>query len=632
MWVADPEMLRSAASGPAGADGGSGATVKVTVRVLVFAVSAVAMLVGFSPAASAWTDSISGRVVDVDGQPLSGITVVLANSTGDVIDGRPRTVTDAAGRYVFVGRQLNAATVTIVPSDPAFAGTYEYVRADDPHGADVLVDDLVYHRKGSVSGTITVDAPSSERTAVWVSIERWDWWPVSNDLLVDEIHFDGSGSLPYRIDGVPAGSYRLYFGMSRGAGVYYPGATTSVGAEPVDVAPTEHVSGLDASLTRPPDTLVGVGPTRLADTRASKPNGVITVPKVRVSPARPLRLEVAGVAGIPATGVDAVALNVTATGAVAGGHLSAVPCGAPTDTSTLNFRRIDAVSNTTVVSLDGSGALCLHASTETDVVVDLAGFVRAAAGFDARTPVRLVDTRPGRPALDQTIERTRVGPGHATKVIDLDVVADREPGDVLSLNVTATGASIAGFVALYPCRYPIVAPLDFSMLNYAPGATTANAVMYDVDGRPPDEDMCITSSSPVDVIVDVTSVLRADSTFGSALHLGRLYDTRPGRPSRQPNVVGKIGGTRVLRLPAQVIRGVAMFNVTVTNTASSGHVTAYACDRPRPATSNLNYTARSTVASLVYVPLPVRGGDVCIYAASPVDVVIDAVGGFTSAY
>ena len=131
---------------------------KMMVRFAVLAAVTAALLAGTAPPASAWVSSVSGRVVDVDGQPVSGITVVLANSTGEVIDDRPRTVTDGEGSYRFAARLFDPVTVVVIPSDDDFAGTREYLSLIDTSGEDLVVDDLIYHRKGSISGTVTLDA------------------------------------------------------------------------------------------------------------------------------------------------------------------------------------------------------------------------------------------------------------------------------------------------------------------------------------------------------------------------------------------------------------------------------------------------------------------------------------------
>ncbi|MET9955278.1 hypothetical protein ABZ135_27545, partial [Streptomyces sp. NPDC006339] len=90
-----------------------------------------------------------------------------------------------------------------------------------------------------------------------------------------------------------------------------------------------------------PGTYRPTGPTRLMDTRSG-----LGVRKGKVGPAGTVTLQVTGRAGIPATGVTAVVLNVTATGPTAGGFVSVYPDGAPRPTaSNLNFTAGQTIPN-----------------------------------------------------------------------------------------------------------------------------------------------------------------------------------------------------------------------------------------------------------------------------------------------
>ena len=75
-----------------------------------------------------------------------------------------------------------------------------------------------------------------------------------------------------------------------------------------------------------------------------------------------------------------------------------------------------------------------------------------------------------------------------------------------------------------------------------------------------------------------------------------------------------------------------MLNLTTTDPAGAGFLTAYPCLAGRPTTSNLNFAPGDVVANFVIVE-PDASGDVCIYAHSPTHVVVDLLGtvstGFT---
>ncbi|MGW7431425.1 FlgD immunoglobulin-like domain containing protein, partial [Streptomyces sp. NPDC054861] len=111
-----------------------------------------------------------------------------------------------------------------------------------------------------------------------------------------------------------------------------------------------------------------VTPTRLMDTRSG-----LGVPKAKVGPAGTVTLRVAGVGGVPATGVTAVVLNVTATGPTSAGFVSVYPSGTQrTSASNLNFTAGQTVPNLVVVPVvDGKVSFYNHAGS-VDLLADVA--------------------------------------------------------------------------------------------------------------------------------------------------------------------------------------------------------------------------------------------------------------------
>ncbi|MET9885730.1 hypothetical protein ABZZ20_21850 [Streptomyces sp. NPDC006430] len=112
----------------------------------------------------------------------------------------------------------------------------------------------------------------------------------------------------------------------------------------------------------------------------------------------------------------------------------------------------------------------------------------------------------------------------------------------------------------------------------------------------------------------------------------RLLDTRNGTGAAQAKVAPytathlKIAGNG--NIPAGVT-AVAL-NVTVTNTASGGHITAYAGGGQRPSTSNVNFVPGQTVPNLTIVPVS-KDGYVDLYNGGweSVDLIADVTGYFT---
>lgn len=108
----------------------------------------------------------------------------------------------------------------------------------------------------------------------------------------------------------------------------------------------------------------------------------------------------------------------------------------------------------------------------------------------------------------------------------------------------------------------------------------------------------------------------------------RLLDTRDGGVPVQPQaaVPLRIAGNGGIPVGVTAV----VLNVTVTDAARPGYITAYPDGTARPSTSNVNFTAGQTVPNLVIVPVG-RDGNVDLFNGSwgTVDLVADVTGYFT---
>ena len=142
---------------------------------------------------------------------------------------------------------------------------------------------------------------------------------------------------------------------------------------------------------------VAVTPARVADTRAASVQGLRVVNKTRIGGDTELRVKVTDLAGIvPATGVGAVSMNVTATNNTTdnfGGYLTVYPCGSRPEASNVNFSNNQTVPNAVISPVSANGEICIWARGTTDVIVDINGYFPTGQGFVALTPVRAFDTR-----------------------------------------------------------------------------------------------------------------------------------------------------------------------------------------------------------------------------------------------
>jgi hypothetical protein len=227
-----------------------------------------------------------------------------------------------------------------------------------------------------------------------------------------------------------------------------------------------------------------VTPTRVLDTRAT----------ARAAPDAVVPIDLGSV--VP-TSASAVAMNVTSTGAVTTGYVTAWPCDQPQpDTSVLNVARNVTRANNVILST-GSGAVCLAASMATDLVVDVTGyFGSAGALLTPLQPVRVADTRLGRGDVSRLAR-------DGTIVLHLATDTALPSGsNAVVVNVTAADPAADGFLTAFPCgNRP-----DTSTLNVrAWGAPVPNGAVVGIAGG----DLCIHSSVPTDVIVDMLGYLSA---------------------------------------------------------------------------------------------------------------------------
>jgi len=256
-------------------------------------------------------------------------------------------------------------------------------------------------------------------------------------------------------------------------------------------------------------TVVPIAPSRLYDSR-EPPGGV---PR-RVGGAEVVEVAVAGSAGIPTSGVAAVALNVTVTEPLDAGHLTVYPCGPVPATSNLNYLAGQTVANAVLTSVSASGSVCLVSVAATHVVVDVSGWLPADGSFRATAPSRVLDTRDGTGAA-----RAAVGT-NASLRLQLTGRGGIPTGGVraVALNLTAVGPDRDGFLTLYPCGSVPTA----SNVNFRAGHTVPNSVIAPLDAN---GGTCVYSHATTDIVADVSGWFSTAPGF-TASEPTRLLDTR----------------------------------------------------------------------------------------------------------
>jgi len=116
-------------------------------------------------------------------------------------------------------------------------------------------------------------------------------------------------------------------------------------------------------------------PARILNTRAGAKVGNAA------GTGAPFVLKVTGQGGVPASGVGAVALNVTVTQTedptIGGGFVTVYPCGTRPDASNLNFVAGQTIPNSVIAPVSASGEVCFYVYGTAHLLADVSGYLAA---------------------------------------------------------------------------------------------------------------------------------------------------------------------------------------------------------------------------------------------------------------
>ena len=104
----------------------------------------------------------------------------------------------------------------------------------------------------------------------------------------------------------------------------------------------------------------------------------------------------------------------------------------------------------------------------------------------------------------------------------------------------------------------------------------------------------------------------------------RAIDTRSGAPLAAGHVLH-------VALAGMVADGsrAAVIDLAAVDPAGAGYLTAWSCDEPMPATSNLNYLAGTTRAAHAVVTLA-ADASICVFTMTDTDVIVDVTGAYSA--
>ncbi len=388
-----------------------------------------------------------------------------------------------------------------------------------------------------------------------------------------------------------------------------------------------------------PGGLNPIAPKRILDTRFG--TGAPTGP---IGPNATLNVDVTDTfgSGVPATGVAAVILNVTATGPSQGGWLTLFPAGATLPAaSNLNFTAGQTVPNLVVVKVGTGGNVSINntgtptnpqpAAGPVHVIADVVGWysdgstlsgTAPASEFVGVAPVRVLDTRIGTGAPTGPIAP------NGTLALDVGTVLPAEcvGATTAVLNVTATAPTQGGWLTVFPADATLP---NTSNLNFGPGQTVPNLVTVKLgagggnSGKVNIENTDVPSgphpaSGTVHAIADLTGCYKPPTPgagYATTFAPVRILDTRfgTGVVGGSHNPVSPNGAITVdpqvasPSLPPVGQYSGVIVNVTATGPTQDGWLTVYPSGGALPNASNLNFTAGQTVPNLVKIKVGADG-------------------------
>ena len=232
----------------------------------------------------------------------------------------------------------------------------------------------------------------------------------------------------------------------------------------------------------------------------------------------------------------------------------------------------------------------------------------APARFVAFGPVRQLDTRSG----DQG---GRHPGGRATRVYTLPDVPPQ--ATAVTLNVTAVNPRAGGFLSVFPCAGGAPAT---SSLNYQ---TDRDAVPNQVTVAVAGSQVCMLSQEATDLVVDLAGWWLPSGAAELVPAQRRVWDTRV----QSGGATGSVLTLDLASLSTALgdVSGVAV-NLTATDAAGPGFLTAYDCEGGRPLASNVNYSPGITTANLATVALRSTARRLCVFVSNRTNVVVDLTG------
>ncbi|MET3808736.1 RHS repeat-associated protein [Nakamurella sp. UYEF19] len=351
-------------------------------------------------------------------------------------------------------------------------------------------------------------------------------------------------------------------------------------------------------------------------------------------------VSIAGVGGIPGSGVASVQVTVTVINPAAAGNAYVAPDGfSGTATTALIYRAFSAgtTSATTISSVAANGDIQVKTTTSVDVILDVQGYYTAGDGTPAPggyvpvQPTRIVDTRTGlgvggtaAKLVQGTPKNLQVGGVGGVPVGASAVFALLTP-----ISTSTTGG--------YLTTYPTGTSATGTSLNYMPNAATVIGSILDVSASGA-VTVNVLSGGNVDFIVDILGYYTATpGTTGAFTPAAtRVYDSRISPRVAIPGsgtITVPLAGVAGVPAAGSGISGIAV-NIQAQNgsTGAAGYLLAWGADQVKPGVASVGFPAGTSIRNNLIVVRPGADGQIKIFnsATTAAHVILDVVGWYSN--
>lgn len=371
-------------------------------------------------------------------------------------------------------------------------------------------------------------------------------------------------------------------------------------------------------------------PARFVDTRATgatvddqnEANGAFVAGEER-------KIPFAGRGDVPADAVGVVA-NITAVSPGGNGFITAHACVAPRpNAASLNYTARVNLGNEIILGLD-NGEACIYSSGDTQITVDVVGYISPWSRYQAVEPARYADTRANGVTFDGQSQAG--GTPGADMQLTVDVAGR---GDVpanaktVAMYVAAISPGGNGFVTVWDCATN--RPLA-SSLNHVAGVNRGNEVIAQVSA---DGEVCFYTSADVHLTVDVVGYVAAVTNFSALDTPSRLLDTRASGitadgQSQAGGIVAAGDEVELIvagRVGIPGLATTATVNITAVNPSAAGFITVYDCVS-QPLASSLNYVPGVNGGNEIIAEVNANGR-MCLFTSAATHLTAD-ITGYTS--